>query len=196
VKNKIVKYLLKILSKHKTAKDELVIRFVDDDYKFRYYGFKQKPPPERYKAILRHHDLLTVGMDDKAYLRSVKAVISLLKNGIEDIENKKKNKDLVKVFAILFELEARGGEPSYGAILEILATTLIRSDEDPKVIDARIHAEKKEYIHNLLKTNPDRVQKLPEYSIFYDSGLGGEMIKELQKRSDMSQEHINAMINY
>jgi len=91
-------------------------------------------------------------------------------------------------------MEARGGEPSYDAILEILALTLIRNDENPNIIDARIHQEKKKDLNNLFDSNPTRIEKLPEYSMFYDSGLGGEMIKELQQRNKLTSDQIDSIL--
>jgi len=138
--------------------------------------------------------LFVVGVSEEGYFAAVKGVIHNLKGGVENAQKKSKNKQLQKAFALLFELEHRGGEPSYDAILQSLALSLVREDEDPLGFNPTTHKEKKVTLNEMLEVNPERLIHLPEYKLFYDSGISGELLKQIQENNGLTNNQINAIL--
>ena len=95
---------------------------------------------------------------------------------------------------MLFELQERASEPNINVILDMLATTLVLEDEDPSKIDKATHAKKVNHLIDILNSNPEQLIRLPEYRIFYDSGISGELLAEVQKRSKLTNTQINAIL--
>jgi len=191
MKTKLLKYLLSILSRHSSR--DLALRFISND-NTKYYGFKDKPPPIRHARIQRNYQLLVSGLSHEDYSATLDKIVDNLKDGIELANKKKKNIQLQVVFALLFELQERASEPNINVILDMLATTLVLEDEDPSKIDKATHAKKVNHLIDILNSNPEQLIRLPEYRIFYDSGISGELLAEVQKRSKLTNTQINAIL--
>jgi len=190
LKTIILKYLLRKLCAHK---DGLILRFIADD-STKYYGFKSKPPPMRHARIQRNYQLIVSGLSGEDYTNTLNKIVDNLKDGIEQAHKKQKNIKLQVVFALLFELQERATEPNIDIIADILATTLLLSDEDPNHIDKKVHQKKKAHITEILEHTPEQIIRLPEYHIFYDSGMSGDLLRAIQAQSKLTHEQINAIL--
>lgn len=151
-------------------------------------------PPKRYSRLLRQYNLLVTGLSEESYVMCLDGVVEAFKGGLSQYESEKTTKRLTKAMALLFEMQDRVAQPSCAVIVDMLALSYVREDEDEKEYDHGIHLEKIEAINELLETNVELITNTSEYNIFGDSGISHKVLSEMISSKSLTDSQIISIL--